>query len=398
MAPSVFLPALVYEIGNGAIAPVIALTALDLGASVTTAGFMLALLGVGQVIGDVPASWLADRIGDRRAMTVAAALSIIAVVTCASAPSRWVLGIALLVIGASNSAFYLARQSYVSEVAPIRLRARALSTLAGAHRVGLFIGPFVGAVAISIGGIRSAYVVAAVASAVAALLLFVIPDADRDAERPPPVRGTASAASMLRDHRRLFATLGLAVLAVGATRAARQTVLPLWADHIGLTPEHTSVVFGLASAVEMTMFYPSGKVMDHFGRLWAALPAMLLLGASMVLLPLTASALPFTLVAMSMGLGNGIGSGIMMTLGAGAAPAVNRTRFLSVWRVFSDSGQAAGPVVVAVVAGAVSLAAGIVSVGIVGLLAAAGLATWAPRYSRFATPRAVARSRATSDT
>ncbi len=54
IAPSVFLPALIYEIGNGAIAPVIALTALDVGAGPSTAAFMLALLGVGQFMGIVP--------------------------------------------------------------------------------------------------------------------------------------------------------------------------------------------------------------------------------------------------------------------------------------------------------------------------------------------------------
>jgi MFS family permease len=79
---SVFLPATVYEIGNGAVIPVIALTAIDLGGSTGTAGFMMVLLGVGQVIGDVPASSVADRLGDRRAMVLAASLSIVAMLTC----------------------------------------------------------------------------------------------------------------------------------------------------------------------------------------------------------------------------------------------------------------------------------------------------------------------------
>jgi hypothetical protein len=55
MAPSVYLPAMVFEIGNGAVTPVIAITALDLGASAGTAGLLVALLGIGQLAGDVPA-------------------------------------------------------------------------------------------------------------------------------------------------------------------------------------------------------------------------------------------------------------------------------------------------------------------------------------------------------
>lgn len=34
--------------------PIIALTALHLGASASTAGFVLTLLGIGQVLGDIP--------------------------------------------------------------------------------------------------------------------------------------------------------------------------------------------------------------------------------------------------------------------------------------------------------------------------------------------------------
>lgn len=388
IAPSVFLPALVYEIGNGAIAPVIALTALDLGASAGTAGFMLALLGIGQILGDVPAARLADRIGDRHAMLLAAGVALLALVGCFLAPSLLVLGPALLVIGAANSTYYLARQSYLTEVAPVTLRARAMSTLGGSHRIGLFLGPFVGAGAIALMGLRGAYVVAMVAVVAAAVLLVVVPDV-----APPPgaraVRGGMGAAAMLRRYRRLFATLGLAVLAVGAVRAARQTVLPLWAEHLGLDAGQTSLIFGIASAVDMALFYPSGKVMDRYGRLAIALPSMLVLGGAMMAIPLTHGIVTLTVVAMIMSFGNGVGSGIMMTLGADTAPADSRAQFLSVWRLFSDSGNAAGPVVVSLVALAAGLGAGIVAIGAVGLLAAAALGVWVPRWSPYATPRSV---------
>jgi MFS family permease len=393
LAPSSFLPALVYEIGNGAIAPVIALTAIDVGASPATAGFMLALLGIGQVIGDIPASALADRIGDRRAMIAAATAAVIALFGCRIAGSLAVLGAALVVIGMANSTFYLARQSYITEVVPIHLRARAISSLAGSHRIGLFIGPFVGALAISVGGLRAAFIVAMITAATAALALLLIPDLEKATDRPAAVRSGFSARQMLVDHRRLYATLGLGVLAVGMVRAARQTVLPLWAHHLGLSAEQTSLIFGIASAVDMSLFYPSGKVMDHFGRLAVALPAMAILGGAMMVLPLTGGSLSLTVVAMVMSFGNGIGSGIMMTIGADVAPINGRIRFLSIWRVENDFGNAAGPVVVAAVATIWTLAAGIVVIGSVGWLAAAALLAWVPRYSPYATPKAMRAAR-----
>src|SRR6195952_716639 len=234
IAPSVFLPAMVYEIGNGATAPVIALTALQLGASPGGAGFMLALLGVGQILGDIPASALADRIGDRRAMMLAAGVAAVGLLGCFFAPDLYVLGAALIVIGMANATFYLARQSYLAEVIPEGLRARAMSTPGGSHRIGLFIGPFIGAAVIAVFDLRAAYVVAMITAVGAGVLLFVIPDVSVPADHVSTARGGISTREMLAAHRRLFGTLGLAIVAVGAVRAARQVVLPLWGGTLGL--------------------------------------------------------------------------------------------------------------------------------------------------------------------
>ena len=170
----------------------------------------------------------------------------------------------------------------------------------------------------------------------------MIPDVERRGDAPSrrPSRRPSGSSRPCATYRRLLLTLGVAVLAIGAARAARQVVLPLWAVHIGLSPEVTSLVFGVASAVDMALFYPSGKVMDRHGRLAVAVPSMLVLGAAMAVLPLTGGLVTLTAVAMVMSFGNGIGSGIVMTLGADVAPPDNRRRFLSMWRLMSDTGNA----------------------------------------------------------
>jgi MFS family permease len=389
LAPSVFLPAMVYEIGNGAIIPILVTTATDVGASVGVAAFTLSLLGIGRVLGDIPASWVAERFGDRRSMMGAAVLALLSFGTCMVAPSLLVLDAALVVLGMTSATFYLARQSYLVEVVPVWLRARAQSTLAGSHRVGLFIGPFLGAAAISLAGVRAAYVVAMATAVATAVLLFVVPDVETHGQaRAAGLKGVPGL-QVLRAHRQLFLTLGFAVAAVGAVRQARQTVLPLWAQHIGLSPAETSVMFGIANAVDMMLFYPSGKVMDRWGRLAIALPAMIIMGVAMIGLVLTHSFATLTLVAMAMSFGNGIGSGIIQTIGADASPVDGRRRFLGIWRFFSDTGTGLGPVIVSVVAGLATLAVGIMTAGGIALLAAAGLAAWVPRFTPFATPRSM---------
>lgn len=389
IAASALLPAMVFEIGNGAIAPIIALVALDAGASTGAAGLMLSLAGVGRILGDVPAAVLVDRLGDRRAMLVAAVTTCVALVGCWTVHGLWMLALSQLVIGACTSAFYLARQTYVAEVVPLHVRARALSTLAGAHRIGLFVGPFLGAASIAVWGTRAAFGVAVAATLVTGLALVVVPDQERAGDRPPGHRGGSTARAMFAAHRRLFATLGTAVLLVGAVRGARQTVLPLWASHLGLSATATSLIFGIANAADMSLFYPAGHVMDRLGRLAVAVPAMALLGVGMVALPLASGPVSLAIIAVVMSVGNGIGSGIMMTLGADAAPHHDRTTFLSVWRLLSDTGNAVGPLIPAAVAAVAALGLGICLTGFVGLGAAAALARWVPRYSPYATPAMV---------
>jgi MFS family permease len=385
VAPTVFLPALVFETGYGALAPMIALSARALGASTAMAGLILALEGVGQILADVPAGALAARLGDRKAMLIAAAVAVVTLLGCATATTLWQLGLCVAATGSTNAVFTLARQSYLTEVMPTALRARALSTLGGMSRVGAFIGPFIGAVVVHGRPVRDVYWLAMACTAVAALVVLVVPDV----AEPAPTRRGPDAPASVRDvvarHRRVFLTLGVAVCLVGAVRATRQTVLPLWAEHLGENPSTTSVVFGIAGLVDTLTFYPSGKVMDRYGRLWIAVPSMAVLGLTQGLLPLTHGLVSLTVIAMLMGLGNGIGSGILMTLGADVAPPATRAQFLGGWRLCADSGSAAGPLVVSAVAALGSLAAGISTMGGVGLIAALALLRWVPRYSPFAT-------------
>ena len=80
------------------------------------------------------------------------------------------------------------------------------------------------------------------------------------------------------------------------------------------------------------------------------------------------------LAAMLVGLGNGLGSGLMMTLGADLAPPGATGEFLGVWRLIGDVGAVAGPLMVGLVAAAVGLAGGAWVLSLAGWLAVVTLA------------------------
>ncbi|XAS63528.1 MFS transporter [Micrococcaceae bacterium Sec5.8] len=384
IAVPAFGPALLFSIGEGAILPVVALSARDLGASVAVAALVVTLIGLGSWFFNLPASLITLRFGERWAIVGAAAASAVALVAAALAPQvsggLWLLAAAMVVVGMAASVFSLARQKYLTEAVPVTLRARALSTLGGVNRIGIFIGPFIGAAAMQFAGITGAYWVGVVAMAAAAAVSVTIPDllVTPAADGGVPVQ-QATLRSVAVSHAGVFLSVGIGVLLLSALRASRQVVIPLWAEHLGMDATQASLIYGLSGAIDMLVFYPAGKLMDRKGRQWVAVPSTLIMGAAMLLIPLTAGFGGLLLAALLIGFGNGISSGLNMTLGADFSPDNGRGQFLGIWRFMADAGATGGPVLLSGVTAAVSLGAGVSATGVLGFAAAAVFAVTIPR-------------------
>ncbi|MET1019948.1 MAG: MFS transporter, partial [Microterricola sp.] len=301
IALAVFLPTLLFSIGEGAIIPLIPLVAHDLGASLATAGLLGALVMVGTVVGDIPSGVIVSRIGERNAMIWASLLSVIAVLICVAAPNEWVLGVGIFIVGLATAVFALARHAFLTSYVPLAYRARALSTLGGVFRAGFFVGPFLSAAVIQLtGGTQAVFWIFIVCCLAAAAVLLVLADpaktlgpaqhrgtSTRNEGEEEAERETIGLFRTLWQYRGVLIRLGTGVGLIGAMRAARIVIMPLWAVSIGLGTTDTAVIVGIAGAVDFALFYVSGQIMDRHGRLWSALPSMLGLGSGLLILAFT---------------------------------------------------------------------------------------------------------------
>lgn len=375
LGPSVYLPSAVYSTGLGAVAPVIVVSAIDLGVSLAVAAVVAALQGVGQILGALPAGVLIARVSERRAMVAATCLALPALLTCVLAEDVVLFGAAVAVLGLTGAAWGVARHAYLTEAVRPDLRARAMSTLGGLARVGTFTGPLLGSAAMRVAGLDGAYVVALTLIGLATVLVAFLPAVPHDRLGPgggaqPPLW------AVIRDNGRTLSTLGFGVLLVGALRTSRQTILPLWGVALGLDPATIGLVYAISAAVDMLLFYPAGRLMDRRGRRWAAVPAMTLLGVAHALLPLTGGLAGLIVAGLLMGVGNGLSAGLVMTVGADVSPAVGRAQFLGAWRVCADIGIGGGPLLIGALTAAASLTAAALATAGVGLAAALLLHRW----------------------
>ncbi|MGH9245091.1 MAG: MFS transporter [Acidimicrobiales bacterium] len=372
LTTSVYLPNFLFAVGQGAAIPIVPLLALDLGTSIAAAGVVVALRGVGTIVFDLPAGLLVARFGERRAMLAATATLAIVAYVAGTRPSPLLYAGLIFMVGCAWSVWVLARLSYAAGASPIGYRGRVMSMIGGAGRVGHFLGPLVSSVAVTRYGLSAAFFVQAAMALAACSILAITSGRDRaamDGEIEAAVdrhvaQGTLR--DVLRHHRRSLATAGVATITVQVLRSARQAVLPLWGVHLGLDAGQVAAIFGLSAAADMTLFYPVGRLMDWKGRKWAALPCIVLLSIGMALTPLTGDFASLAGVGALMGVGNGLGTGINMTLGSDLSPTIGRSQFLGVWRLITDVGTAGGPLLVAVTTSVGSLRAAAVVVAAVG--------------------------------
>lgn len=410
-APMIYGPTALYSFGQGVILPLLPIIAVQLGASLPVAALVPAGIVVGQLCGNIPAGWLVAKVGERATMIIASSGSIVAACAMAFARVWWMLALGAFAVGIFAAAFALARHSFMTTRVPYAYRSRALAMLGGSFRLGAFTGPFVAAGLLAVfGSERSTIWFFAGVLVLVGLLVALGPDPEkrlgvpRPAPRAPsredaastedtgePVTGSITVPERIGvwrtmwQYRAVLARLGAAGASLAAVRAARQSVLPLWGVSIGLESQTIALVVGIAGALDFALFYVSGQVTDRFGRLWAVVPASILMGSSLLLLSLTheldSAALWFGVFAIVLGVGNGLSSGILLTIGADVAPREEPAAFLGSWRTITDAGGSSTPLIISGVTAIASLSFATAIVGVIGLLGTLAFLRWVPKYA-----------------
>lgn len=426
--------------GEGAAMVVLGLSAIKGGASLSLAALVVAMVGIGQLTGSIPAGQLTARFGERRVLLVASLASAVVWASAVAAHAPAALAAVGFVGGAASAAFAVARQSYTMDVVPFAYRARAMSLLGGASRVGLVLGPLAGAALQVWFGLAGGFVVASAAAVLAAVTLLVARepavrrhggparaasrgrDGAREAEPGTatssavgteaagteaagtgaprtaavtsgadalaaaglgpggaPRQRPASVRDVVRAHASVLATVGIGVVIINLARSLRPVLVPLALVEAGADPHTTSLVVAAAAGAELLLFYPAGVVMDRYGRRVVAVSCSGVMGVGLILMGALGGVdglVGIVAGAVLLGIGSGIGSGVVKTLGADAAPDHDRATFLGVWNVLGETGGAAGPLGLSALTAVLSLAGAGVVLGVVALAGALGLTRW----------------------
>ncbi len=399
----VLAPSMLVGVATGATVPVSVLAALELGASAALASLIIAVVGAAALATTVVAGRFIDRVGDRRAMllstgggAVCTAMTV-AALAWGGTGALTLFVVSVVLRAPVMNVWNLSRQALVAEHVPTVQRGRAMTALGGTMRAGNLVGPLLGALLLLRLPTWSVYVLSMVCALLALGILYTRAGSALDvaarqraaaASAAATDGGGAPAPEVPAVRWRAVWLAGAAVSTLAIARVAQPVGVQLWGVHLGLDESTISLLVAVGAAVELVMMFPGGHLKDHLGRAFVLVLCLTVYGAGFVLMPLVPHLAGMVVAVLVMAVGNGLGAGINMTIGADLSPAVGRARFLGVWALFSNVGVLAGPAVISAL-----VTVGSVRLALLGVAAVAwGGAAWMGVWARAADlPRGVGR-------
>ena len=349
-----YLPTLCIMFGYGMIIPVLPLYARSLAAGLGATGVIVSMRGAGSLLFDLPAGALIMRLGRLPVLLFAAVAAALAAAATGFVGRLVPLGLLTLAMGAMHVLWMLSIQTHIRQNLPSYRRGRAMALLGGTARAGWVLGPIAGGYVGKNYGLNSVYFGQAVVCLLAALFLLISSSHYRRWTRQQgsePLRSSGFPfLRTLQGRGRAVLLAGLVVITLQMLRIGRQTLIPLWGERLALDVAEIGLIFGFSRAIELILVYPAGILMDRLGRKWTAVPCLLVQSVGLALIPLTGGFSGLLLVSLLAGIGNGLGSGVVLTLGADLSPREVAGEFLGLWRLIGDTGATSGPLLIGVIA------------------------------------------------
>ncbi len=351
----------VNQLGFGAIVPVVPLYAEQYGVSQSAIGLTIAVFGLARFLVNVPAARLADRRGRRIALAVGGLVTVIGTAGCAVAPTYELFLTARFVAGAGAAFVLTGGQIVVADITSSQNRGRVMAIYQGVFLVSVGAGAFPGGwLAERIGLAAPFWVSAIMAGGVSLLAWFLVPETRHLAQqlrsaasaKPLSARGEI-AALMAAPGFLLICLVGFAT--TGARTGALFNVIPIFAeDEIGLGADQIGIGIGLISIVGLIFVYPSGLLVDRFGRKAIIVPSTLFSSAAMLLFGLATSFEFYLFASLIWSTASGISGATPAAYAADIAPPGMTAPAMGLFRAISDSGYVIGPLALGALADATS--------------------------------------------
>ena len=363
---AVYIPAFLTSFCMGMLAPTIPAKVDLIGGTAFIIGLAVGAQGLGEAFFSIPTGLLINKFGNKKIMLIGMAGLSISGSLSGLFQNNLALYFALFSLGTFYGFFSLSRHSFMTQIVPSGYRGKAFSRFGGINRIGWFFGPVIGGfTAGSIGIDIPFYIISIVALFTTILIFFTTEPTNENLIQSNEIKPPTFKETIL-ENKKSFTVGGSGHFIMQFLRQCRHVLIPIWAFSIGLGVEELGLIQSISAAIDMTLFYPVGLIMDKYGRKWTSVPSIILLSLGFIFMTYVDSFNGLMLVGLLLGFANGLGSGAMLTLGSDLSPKNQPGSFLGIWRLFGWSGNSAGGPISGAIAQTVGNTASALSISMIG--------------------------------
>jgi DHA1 family multidrug resistance protein-like MFS transporter len=320
--------------------------------SIALAGFVVGAYGLARLAVDLPAGFLAHRVGPRRLSVIAVALLVGSSLVGFVAPTVEVLIAARVGGGIAVGIIATVVLAAMSATASAANRGKIMSLYHVANNVGIALYPLVGGIIGALVGWRATFAVTALLGVAAgAILLPLLLRMEIPTGDSVKAKGDAEGRVLYGRPRAVaIAVTNLGVVANMVHRHGfRNTIIPLYAaTSLGLGGVSIATAIALMSITGLLVATPGGMLGDRIGRRRVIASGLAAVAVGDLVFLFTGDLVSFLVVAAVIGFGDFFSSSQTALLSE-IVPATHRTRVLSGYRFSADLGALIGPVLLAAV-------------------------------------------------
>jgi DHA1 family solute carrier family 18 vesicular amine transporter 1/2 len=302
---AVSLVSLVVMMGSTMVTPSLTLYAKQyLGANEFVVGAVIAGFAIGRLIFDVPAGFLADRLGLTRAMILGLGILIGASTLAGIASSYWVLLFARLLEGIASSIYVSAAIAFVILSSSVEKRGTNVGSYQSVLMLGPIVGPIVGAPIAGFFGYNAPYFAFSAVVFVAAIIICIFSHKHKfHIERAKKVEDENRQAGMTA----YLNTAAIATFSFAFLRSGIYTTgVPLFGyGTLNLSVFDMGIILTMASLANLISSFFSGRLTQIYGMQRPLFAVILVSGMLVAIIPLSASMVYLLLIVTLIGITSG---------------------------------------------------------------------------------------------
>lgn len=327
----------------------LALYALSLGAPAAAVGAVVGAQFIGVTCSVLFVAVAVERAGQRASIIAGLMINAGAGVASAATPTWHLLVASRLAMGIGNSAWMVARRTFIASTVPPRMRGRWNSLEGTVGKTFEIVTPAIGGAVATYAGYRVIFWASAAGTVLAAILVAVV--FPRGHTVGPGSLAPAAGGSWPGRHEfvracavREWRWLAPTVLASRMSLQANNVLLTL---RLVLTFEQGAVavggMLGVRNVTAVLGIAAAGFVIDAYGRRACGVPGLLLLAVGILGTAVAPSVNYLWGVHVLLGVADGLVTTCLQTLESDLAPRESRTLFVALYRVVNSFGNGVGP-------------------------------------------------------